>query len=596
MTTDNQEHHDQPNASSEDDATGRVAGMSRLLPFTDDPTRHIIVAALQHRPNATASARDRLNAAIDSAGLRPPRGYRRPSAAPLNVLAPRVAHAIDYLRDDKLAGAVFDVWREADSDLAEAVAAYLREHELDVLGPKREVFTEFLQMEEISMSSAVIGSQNPDAHFDLDLIAVMYSYLSGAFPYESQFVSESIPKWLDELRELPEDAPEWQDITKFIGKLSELSVERERSLHDARVERLFETLDSIREEFPEQLAYLEIELPTNESEGLAGRRRVGPAQELADKVREAVAGFAAVLEPGPTRSAERERAADRDRLGDECVALAQELRDLAEAASDAPPEEEEEDAAEESSAASERHAAEKAELEAEIERLRKEAADAAAQLAESEKARAQAQADLATREQSYQNLLMQKETEAEENSDLKRQLQELGAAVESLRSGLRPYVAENAEELGVDSVPGAIDLARQMYEPDSVVIALNSRSWAETPYKRPIEVYHALEWLATEYRDLHRNPIGADPEFDRRLKEKCNGWLYSPKQSMTAKGKYPEEYVTTVDGKTYTLDEHIGEGTRGDPRNMIRIAFAWDAAMEKVVVGYVGPHQQTDRT
>ncbi len=48
-----------------------------------------------------------------------------------------------------------------------------------------------------------------------------------------------------------------------------------------------------------------------------------------------------------------------------------------------------------------------------------------------------------------------------------------------------------------------------------------------------------------------------------------------------------------MDERTYTLDEHIGKGTKGDPQYMIRIAFGWDEDIKKVVVGYIGRHQRT---
>ena len=154
----------------------------------------------------------------------------------------------------------------------------------------------------------------------------------------------------------------------------------------------------------------------------------------------------------------------------------------------------------------------------------------------------------------------------------------------------------SADRPDIASVPAAIDAARQMYEPDRLIIALNSRSKSDTSYKRPVEVYEALDWLATEYYDHHTDLAGSGADFDLLLKQRVKGWFYSAKQSVTAIGKYPEEYVTSVDGRKYVLEEHIGEGTRGDPKNMIRIAFDWDSDRRKVVVGYIGPHQQTDAT
>ena len=183
-----------------------------------------------------------------------------------------------------------------------------------------------------------------------------------------------------------------------------------------------------------------------------------------------------------------------------------------------------------------------------------------------------------------------------ENSRLKQEKQDLADQLGALRLGLRPLLEGENPEFDIASVPAAIDAARQMYEPDRLIIALNSRSKSDTSYKRPVEVYEALDWLATEYYDHHTDLAGSGADFDLLLKQRVKGWFYSAKQSVTAIGKYPEEYVTSVDGRKYVLEEHIGEGTRGDPKNMIRIAFDWDSDRRKVVVGYIGPHQQTDAT
>ena len=148
------------------------------------------------------------------------------------------------------------------------------------------------------------------------------------------------------------------------------------------------------------------------------------------------------------------------------------------------------------------------------------------------------------------------------------------------------------EQGQISSVREAIAAAKTTF-PDTLAIALNSASNESTPFQRPNEVYAALEWLATEYCDIRLNPPGTDPEFERRLKERCPGWFYSSKQSDTAKNMFKAEYETTLDSRTYKLDQHIGRGTRGDPQYMIRIAFDWDDEREQVIVGYIGPHQRT---
>ena len=108
-------------------------------------------------------------------------------------------------------------------------------------------------------------------------------------------------------------------------------------------------------------------------------------------------------------------------------------------------------------------------------------------------------------------------------------------------------------------------------------------------------MFDALAWLATQYHRLRTNP-GASPDFDKLVKEACPGWSYRPDQAEVTKDQFAQWYTTTVDGKTYELYSHVGKGNSFDPQNTIRIAFAWDDELRKVIVGYIGLHQRTRRS
>lgn len=76
------------------------------------------------------------------------------------------------------------------------------------------------------------------------------------------------------------------------------------------------------------------------------------------------------------------------------------------------------------------------------------------------------------------------------------------------------------------------------------------------------------------------------------------GWRFEPhqnKQLMKTK-KFRTWYHTTFDRREFQLPEHFGCGSNKDPRHTIRIAFNWDEKTKKVVLGYLGQHQQTSAT
>jgi hypothetical protein len=61
-------------------------------------------------------------------------------------------------------------------------------------------------------------------------------------------------------------------------------------------------------------------------------------------------------------------------------------------------------------------------------------------------------------------------------------------------------------------------------------------------------------------------------------------------------GMFAANYEVNYDGSKIKLEEHIGFGTRTEPRHTIRVAFFFDDARRKVVVGYVGQHQATRKS
>ena len=151
---------------------------------------------------------------------------------------------------------------------------------------------------------------------------------------------------------------------------------------------------------------------------------------------------------------------------------------------------------------------------------------------------------------------------------------------------------ETAETLAAPpdfgDVASVLDFVENRW-PDELRLALNGGSEHKMYFDQPNQVYSALEWLATTYRNSRtgEKPVG---NLDVSLFTTC-GWRYRPLQPDGSLGRHRSDYQTSDDGKTYTLEEHIGRGTGRTP-GQIRVAFTWDDERKVVVVGYVGRQQR----
>lgn len=141
----------------------------------------------------------------------------------------------------------------------------------------------------------------------------------------------------------------------------------------------------------------------------------------------------------------------------------------------------------------------------------------------------------------------------------------------------------------IGSIRQALDLARERYR-DRLAIRLNKKSDPDYGYTRPKEVWDALEWLATIYHPTQTGDARVI-DLNESIRNTCSGWEYKANQTDITFNMYREWYTTTKDGTTYELRKHIGKGT-GRDSNIIRVAFDWDEDSQRVIIGYIGPHQR----
>lgn len=196
------------------------------------------------------------------------------------------------------------------------------------------------------------------------------------------------------------------------------------------------------------------------------------------------------------------------------------------------------------------------------------------------------------------------------NRDLEAQVQQLRAALEdraqeaakyrnlaetyrlALESGDR-IQAEETLETSIDSVAEALAAVAREY-PERLAFCWNSKSEDEqSPFEDSLSVLTSLRWLATDYFDA-RTGTKPCPDLLKAFREKVTGWTYEPHQSkLTMKHKkHRDWYHTMHDGREFSLPEHLKCSSTKDPRHSIRIAFNWDEKTKRVVLGYLGQHQQ----
>lgn len=584
--------------------TSERVPMSAIFHVIGEQAEDVVRTALQQRPSVSESARAALNAAIDNSGITIG-GFRKPSRAqPPDLLN---AHVLGALLDDndKLASAVLRVWAEALPELARMVTDHLEEQGVPVLDSKRDCFHTIWPQNMCLLEGNILSSKHSELeHHD---VALMLCYLSGRFPEETTLNSSLFNEWLKHLNGLPLDAPEWDEAHSFIADLIELSSAKVADRQIVLREAFNDTVSSVAEAFADELNYLGLDIRQWTAGLLSDSAAVAEACALVDSLNAALEAYSKVRPQAPTRGEELHRAQERNECEAEILTIADRWNELDDTSQE--PDKSDAQASADLDAPANVTIREHEELRAARERLVAENT----RLAQANDALKQSRGNLQTEKEelaeekvrlseensalqhAYDNLRMEKEEESKENSRLKRQLRESKRREEAWRGApALPHqtgdVAEDSHPR-VDSVRDAIVEAENNF-PDQLVVALNSRSKEDTPFQRPSEVYSVLAWLATDYRHMRSNPAGSDPDFDKMLKKVCTGWSYVPHQSAVTIGMFKDWYYTTVDGVKYELAEHLGKGNSGNPQHTIRIAFAWDADLQKVIVGYVGHHQR----
>ena len=565
---------------------------------------NLIDLVLQERDQASGSVRSGLDAAIDES-IRVP-GFRSASKAhPSQLKRPVLAEVAKY-ENDRLAGAVLRAWAESQQELQAIAERHLRSLGLPVDGPNRRqgVFNGLWPRLEWNNAVDMIVQQNPE--FDGDDVGMMVCYLSG-MAVGPAVTSPLLTECIHQLGELSLDAPDWDEIDAFVAIVTEMADEITVERVTALAEHCRETLQKIRRDFATELKYLELDVAAWAQAADDRPAAALAVLELAEELKCNLAEYQPLHPQAASRQEEAERAPARAERESAIFDIAAKWESALAATADLncgeTPDAASHAASEGSDPAHEETGA------APATEYTEAAGDSAGSAPpEDSQALRAACGRLETERNSLKSesdrLAAENDRLAQANSGLQVEKQSLDSENGQLRAKLahsrdleeywrRFYAAPKTDQ--VKNVNEAVLRAKELF-PEQLVFALNSKSDKDSPFQKPEEVFAALAWLATDYHYLRWASAGKDPRFDERLRKSCSGWSYKPHQANVTKQQFAEWYTTKFKGRPYKLDEHLGKGTRADPQNTIRIAFAWDEDRSQVIVGYIGQHQKNRRS
>ena len=552
-------------------------------------SEEVVERALRFRGKASARVRGSMENTLRSAVKI--RGYRDASKAQPQLLVGPVLEEIKQ-GHGRLAGAVLRVWDESQSALREIVTERLGHAGVSLAKPdyKASRFAATWPMDEWTMHREALASEHEQ--LDEDSVALMLCLVSGRAPVPEldealcRIESEMFPAWTLQLLELPAESPEWLDIDPFTSAACEIAVKKSQEKVENQTKAVADAIDHIQEKHKDEIKYLGLDVRLWFPQVKNRLDLVPEALDVLRGLQRELEAYRPVRPQGSSLEDERRRARERTERENAILALTKEWAQVnAKPAKVA-------EVAEQRAVLAVRGASEASKeadlLRAEVSRWKGDHDELAAKLAEESKQRAQLQ-------EANSGLQLEKKQMKETLSALEEQLTESKNNEQYWRE--QAHEAKKTHEEGdADAEPAefatleeAILRAEEEFG-DQLLVKLNSKSRIDMPFQKPQEVFAALSWLATEFH--RQRPDGVNPDFTLAIRKACPGWFYKPNQTKTTMGMFADWYRTTVNGKTFELSNHIGKGNSFDLKSTIRIAFAWDSQQERVVVGYVGPHQK----
>ena len=291
------------------------ATMSRVfLDVGPDVSETVILGALAFRNEASESVRSSLNAAIDNQVKMV--GFRHPSRANESQLKEPTLYQLIAKSNDKLAGALLRAWVESEERLRCAMESRLQDVDVPADAPDFKVgrFNSKWDVGEWrKMKDALAKEYCPEDARKAALMVMCVSGKSHEISDDPHVLStDMLAGWMEQLEELPPDAPEWEECFVFADMVSDMADRKSAERREFEVDAVNQTVAAIKSEFGEELRYLEINLSAWTGANAKAKNAETEAKDLANGLRDRLAEYRPLRPQGESRAEEAERSAKRD--------------------------------------------------------------------------------------------------------------------------------------------------------------------------------------------------------------------------------------------------------------------------------------------
>ena len=571
-----------------------------LLPEQHDTTIERVIAALKSEGQLSVKTLNNFRRVLQAG--RPIPGFNKdPIKAPPPALKQHLTERLE--RNPEFAHLLAEVWTETEPQLKEAVSEHIEglapetyegeDIEDDFWDAQIDLFAEqnggyekddILLMMKVCYArakmQAAIEAELSDAGVEDEPSEIVMDTASGVFA-----------DVLDRLRALPAESQAWQsEIPQFVEALNVLISAKEEER--GRLDRLLEDLEELQDTFALELGFF---VRTSEDWNIADlaiSADIDEAARILSELKTTLQAYRGITERADTLAEERERREQRHELED---AVERMLTDIDALAQNRTIPSEDASLEIDSSTVTQAQAEANSELRDELRALKEDydsLLGSSSALKEQNESMSEANRTL---EGEVSGLTADRQTLADDVAELRDQLR-ISESQENYWRNMYETEMSSKDSSAPEPIPSEVESVRQALElaktryADKLLLHLNKKSDPDYNYTRPKEVWDALEWLAKTY---HPTQTGEARVIDlnESIRNTCGGWEYKPNQTDITFNTYREWYTTTRDGITYELRKHIGKGN-GRDNNVIRIAFSWDDESERVIVGYIGPHQR----